>query len=686
MAAGLPRVARERDRAAPRGPGPRNRGFDRSQANAYQQPMHVRAVLAGFNLAPPEGSNWMLPAAAWFIVALPVCLAGLGLIARRIPGMGRVEPELLPALGLAAFTVAGGVLNLLRLAFPPAIWILLAAGLLAFARAAWKGAAPLGAGGSKGPQLRANAGAWLLGGLVFCQMLLALAAHLAPEVYNWQDDLQKYFVHPVRMLQTGTVFGSPLSAIGAESLGGIAFVQSCALLWLPIRAIDGADAILGLLLCLIPLLAFGLRQPGLRWVAAVAIASTVVIDPHIVNVSALFLGSALIMAAVLLTSGTDAPGAAFTGGRPVAVGLVYAALVALKPTFVLFVGPHLVAVACAAALAQSSTRAGLRWGAATAACTACFLAPWVLVHLPHYLAPTLPGSGARPALLHNPVSLMGMEPVEMGFARLRPYTILVFVLAGLAAACVGFRPGGRWRTARYMGAAVGAAVAVAAYPFVLFAFPRIIAYADFDAAEVRYFIPLALGIFPIALCVASHSFQECALPLSRAARLGLSVTLGLVPFIYFSERAADRYEVAISYRTLQPVLARAMEYALGSAKMAEVRSQQDRIPRGSSLIAWIYEPFFLDYSRNTIFDAEVAGISNPWAVLPAADYILWEYRGYPDLKARTQYLLGRLPAVNRGRSAPLAEFERRLSEQLKSGTVIFKNEEFVLLRTAKGGP
>jgi hypothetical protein len=648
--------------------------------------MHVRAVLAGFNLAPPEGSNWRFLAAVWLLVGLPVCFAGLGLIARRLPGMGRVRWELLPALGLAAFTFAGGVLNLLDLAFPAAIWSLLAAGFLASAHAAGKAAGAPGAGRSGVPPLRSQTGVWLLGGVVLGVLVPTVAMNLAPEAYNWQDDLQKYFVHPVRMLETGTVFGSPLSAIGAESLGGIAFVQSCVLLWLPLRAINGADAILGLFLCLIPLFAFGVRHPGLRPVAAVAIASTAIIDPSRVNTSALFLGSALIMAAVFLTSEADPPGGAFAGGKPAAVSLVYAALVALKPTMLVFVGPHLVAVACAVAVAQSSTRAGLRWGAAAIGGTACFLAPWVLVHLPHYLAPTVPRSGAPPALLHASVSLLGVETSVPGFGGLRPYTILVGAIGALAAACVAFRPAPQWKSARSLGPAVAAGVAVGAYPLMLFLFPRVVGYADGDQFAVRYFIPLALGIFPVALCAASQSIGEQASSLSPVVRLGLSVSLGLAPLVDFAGRAAERYRDAVRYGTREPLLAKAMDDALGSAKQADIRGQQARIPPGSSLIAWIYEPYFLDYSRNTIFDAETAGISNPWGLLPAADYVLWEYRGYPDLEARARYLVDRLPPINRGRSAPLLEFERRLSEQLRGGTVIFRNEEFVLFRTAPGGP
>lgn len=653
--------------------------------------MHFPAGFAAFTLARPEGSSWIYAAAAWFLVVLPACFAGLGLIARRLLGAAGVRMELLPALGLAAFVFAGGILNLARLAFPLSIWILLAAGLCAAAAAAWRRAGSRASGGAGLQRLRGGRGLWLPGCVAAGVMALTLAAQLAPRVYNWNDDLQKYFAHPVRMLETGTVFGSPLSAIGVESIGGMAFVHSCVLLWLPIRAINGADAILGLLLCLIPLLAYGWRHPGLRAVTAVAIASTVIIDPYYVNISALFLGSALMMATVILTGETDVPNGRFSGGRPATVGLVYAALVALKPTFLLFVGPHIVAVVCAVALAQASTRAGIRWGARAAAFTACFLAPWIVVHLPRYMALKAPGGAAHLVPIHQPILLLGAGSMGMGLTGLRAYTVLVAVLAALALACVGLPPALRRAGARYVGAAVAAAVSVAAYPFMLFAFPRIVGYADADPNAVRYFIPLGIGVFPIALCLAAQSLMERAPALPPRAGLGLCVSLGLAPLAFFSGTAAERYRDAFRYGTILPFqvaheasLARQMDYALGSAKQVEIRSQQERIPPGSSLIAWINTPYLLDYSRNTIFDAEVAGIANRWGALPDSDYILWEYRGSPDPHARTMHLVETLPQMNMGRAAALIEFDRILSERVRAGTTVFRNDEFILARTANG--
>ena len=56
--------------------------------------------------------------------------------------------------------------------------------------------------------------------------ILNTTASINPEIYNYHDDFQKYFLHPVKMLETGSIFGSKLSAVGNTVLGGQAFFQS----------------------------------------------------------------------------------------------------------------------------------------------------------------------------------------------------------------------------------------------------------------------------------------------------------------------------------------------------------------------------------------------------------------------------------------------------------------------------
>ena len=55
---------------------------------------------------------------------------------------------------------------------------------------------------------------------------------------------------------------------------------------------------------------------------------------------------------------------------------------------------------------------------------------------------------------------------------------------------------------------------------------------------------------------------------------------------------------------------------------------QNYIPEGEPVIAWVNAPFYLDYRRNQIFEIDISGLANPWARIPAATYVIWEYQGY----------------------------------------------------------
>jgi hypothetical protein len=148
-----------------------------------------------------------------------------------------LEPGTWPstvALGMAVVVFLGGILNLARIVYP-----------------------------------------WALALVSVTGMLLSLIA-----------------LRPVRMLETGTVFGSPLSAMGMQTLGAQAFLDGFAVAFFPIQYINGVDAVFGLFLCLI--LASQITQH--RLMTMVCMLSVIYINPQHVNISTLYCGSALIMA------------------------------------------------------------------------------------------------------------------------------------------------------------------------------------------------------------------------------------------------------------------------------------------------------------------------------------------------------------------------------------------------------
>jgi len=149
-------------------------------------------------------------------------LFGWGRVLRHFLGMADGSWAVTIALGMALWVSMGGLLNLTRLAEPRSLTAMLVIGIILFlfslwnARKSWPDSLPQG---------QVLAGRALLMAVAIGVLAFVIATQLPPAAYNYHDDFQKYLSHPVRMLQTGTLFGSPLSAIGLETLGGQAFLQ-----------------------------------------------------------------------------------------------------------------------------------------------------------------------------------------------------------------------------------------------------------------------------------------------------------------------------------------------------------------------------------------------------------------------------------------------------------------------------
>jgi hypothetical protein len=155
-------------------------------------------------------------------------LAGWGWAFRRAFPTEAGWPETV-VLGLGTVIFIGGILNLARLAHPWAIAMVAAAGIV------------LGVLGIR--ERRPQRPDLLTSLLILAVAIFTIVTQLPPDVYNFHDDLQKYFAYCVRMLETGTVFGSPLSSIGVQTLGAKAFLDGFIASWLPVTYLNGVDAL-----------------------------------------------------------------------------------------------------------------------------------------------------------------------------------------------------------------------------------------------------------------------------------------------------------------------------------------------------------------------------------------------------------------------------------------------------------
>jgi hypothetical protein len=558
----------------------------------------------------------MVFAASLGVMAVAILMLwGWGSASQKLLRLERATWPATVALGLAVVVFVGGILNVARIAYPWALAAVVAIGVFLALR--------------EGISFEMPPVVVVL--VIAIVTVFTIATQLPPGMYNGHDDFQKYFAYPVRMLETGTVFGSPLSAMGTQTLGAQAFLDAFVVALFPIIYINGVDAVFGLFLSMMLASRFG-------GTTLLCVASVVFIDPQYANISTLYCGSALILAITAVSA-------------PSALGLLYAALIAMKPTFAVFVAIHLLA----------SVRS-IRWAGQTALATAGFLLPWVLLHAPHYLAglrakipvPT-PVAGT---VQRDSLNLFSFAPVEYG-ASPASYTLLIIAMGICGAIC--------FRERRLIACC---AAGIATFFVLIYVLgPLHAGYAQ----SLRYFAPVAIGLAPAIFgwTCRSRRWASIVAVLSLAA---------FSPSLWTRAQSAWKNRSVWSYAwsTADADYMEYMERVLVGPERETVRALQEKVPLGATILAWTNTPFYLDYRRNRIIDIDPAGIGNPWAVVPGAQYLIWDYNGFATRDEewyRRQAL--DVGAGERRNAALSLDFLRKLEGM---GQVVYDNGEVKVVR------
>jgi hypothetical protein len=551
-------------------------------------------------------------------------------------------------LGLSAFIFAGGLANLAGVAYAPVLDVLFLSGVAYAFVAGVRTRLPRIAGIPRVTAAQAVVAAEILLVMGFVMVTVVPAG-----VFNFHDDFEKYFAHPVRMLQTGSVAGSPLSVLGSEALGGMALLHAVVLAHFAIPYLPAVDLLFGLLLCLLLVADVALRRGHGPLTAGLLVALVVVVDPQIVNVSASYLASALIAAAILLGCDDRAsdgrPG--FQGPPSVALGLIYAALIALKPSFAVFIVLHATFAGFSLpAPAEASAGAVLwgrfRWLVRAGLWTVFFTSPWLLPHVPHYLAggPHTDPVWVTQVSSADIASLLSFKRSNWGdpaayYTLLAAVPALVVLAYLIAAGKNGRRATGTvWPP---LAAATGAVLAgyllmtLALSPFLFGV-----------GASIRYQIPILIGAVPVILASGKWGIEGRP-PVAMTLMRAWPVLLALMVLVLFSGGLIHRMSGMLALRTVlpfwinRPVTAEELtvhRQLIGEEYGTRIAAIQGRVPPGEPIVAWILPAFHLDYARNPVVDAEPAGLTTPWARIPDdSRYFLWQYAG-PYVRSKDTHL------------------------------------------------
>jgi len=582
------------------------------------------------------------------LAVLPLMCLGVGSLVVRFCRAPNIRPAFFPAIGIAALVGVGGLLNLFRLVDQ---WTILACVVIGLMGAGWEIR-----GWRRCSFWSAVAKPSSL--LVAAIVAFVVLTQLPPAVFNYGDDFAKYFSHPLRMLETGTIYGSPLSAAGMETLGGQAFLQCFFAACFPIEYINGADAVLGLFLCLI--LAQAICGET-RWLAWLGVASVFVIEPQYVNVSSIYLGALLVMAATALGNEKEPPIALLS--------LLYAASVALKSTFLVFVVAHSLVVA--ARVTGWRPRAFFTAITATAGWLLP-LAPWVLVHLPSYLnwGPPSGGDLGSDAFI---VSVWSFYPLPYGGSMANYWLVVLALFWGASLRCIpiGDRGGRSFVPMLLVGALA------LTYTVFLFVMGPLSGYQFC----LRFFVPVLIGMAPPIL-------ELTAIP-PHPSPLWLRISPTIVALLLFFPARWQRWNETVSSRSALPFSFASGEtyqaynrFILDGVAEQALRAAQESVPPGEAILASVRCSFLLNFKRNPIADMDAAGLANPWAKVPKVNYVLMQNPGYGSRTEADLFASGRLSPGARERLVHRRALAmlRYLADVSKQGTLIYSGDGFRVYR------
>lgn len=568
--------------------------------------------------------------AVMYILGLSVAVYGWGLLVNRLARYPRRHTIINLPVGMAVLIFFGGILNLFRLAYGWAFDSLVFFGIVLL---------PISAGNTtfrlSRPQNKNEwAGLILVVLSISAIMMFVIQTQFPPRNFNYHDDFEKYFAHPVRMLQTGTLFGSPLSAIGSETLGGQAVLHGIFLNHFPIAYINGVDAVFGLFLCLLLSVSAGLRCGRILPLNLIGVWAVFFINPQYVNVSACYTAAALMMTAVLVaTPAMPETDRANHLASPLIIGLIYAALVCLKSNFVLFPILHMCFYVAAQIVLGTQSACLSRWVVLTVGATFLSVLPWILLHLPNYLHASFSPNHTAGLPGVNWYKFFSREALFYAngnsFAH---YTLLAVSAVFCAGIYVLLRRKGNRNTQNgdLPGVVSSAATVFFAYVLTVLSGPLLNSYQT----NLRYTVPYLIAVVPILFSLTGHLAITKKNFINRAA-LGVVLLFGAVVLTIFSASLFDRISRGYRYGTVLAIPSlvkdRAFmaynEYVLDGGAQSRIQYLQNRVPAGRKIVAWVTAPFYFDYKRNVIYDAEPAGIASPWARMPDAEYFIAEYKG-----------------------------------------------------------
>lgn len=594
-------------------------------------------------------------------------LYGWGRMLERFFRLARPWP-LTICMGAAAWIFLGGVLNLIGIARPLALNCIVLVGLALSVQNLMRSGNRKALLSRMRPRFSrdsliryAPSGAMILIIFVFCAHTQSL-----PKTFNFADDLETYFSHPVRMLATGSLRGSPFNGLASLTLGGQAFLHGFAVSNWPIGYANSVDSVFAFALCLMIVFATAVRAGLPPWLMPLVVAVPAFVNPQYVNVSSIYTAVVLMLLLFLgpWLDSKDRNFKFFSWRHAASLGLAYAALVTLKNTYLLIAALHFTLLLLGLICVSRPRKDVLSWGVKVLASAAIFISPWILLYYSNWIAvlsnwvpaenPVLAGGLQRQAESMNPFSL---EPLFYGFGTTFAHYTYTIIVAGFCGLFVICRRSANQRTDKMR--RITAFAACAALPVLYLLNIFVIGPMLWGPSGLlRYVCPVIIAAVPSALIMASQSACDVRRP-PKAARIRIKrppsrrpilvfAAFSVVLLLIFFRSSLARFRQALRYGSIlafseSAINSSYIEYTrqeLSPLAKEAIRKAQQTVPEGQPLATWTHRATHIDHKRNRIIDVTAAGLFAPWIDLPftkgsdeaikyftssGVRYVLWQY-------------------------------------------------------------
>lgn len=481
--------------------------------------------------------------------------------------------------------------------------------------------------------------------------------------FNAYDDFQAYIVFPTKMLQVGSLGHDPFNGRRLESsLGGQSFLHTFVLGAFSAQNLHIIDPGLGLLI-VIGLLLGDFKDSEISPKCSIGLLLFLLLVPApTINTSSLYTGMALFVSLYRTLAWKSVPESRWLS-KSLVVALTAAAICSLKSSFI----PALVVLLACSYLYylidQGFKRDAILETASAAFLVAAFTLPWMisLFQSSGTLLYPLLGSGYHQSAYGNSLAPYG----GLTFSRtaqllLHSWTDAVFIAFILiAASWLASRPGktGGREAALFMmlGAAVGSGFLALAT----------------GEPHLRLAFPFVLATILVALTEVLSSRGPWGKTYEEAS--AIVITLIASGFLVGSYWDGAKSEYVNCFRG---IWSGTRNYKLVSnQELEEYKRLQMSVPAGKPVLAWLDEPFLLDFGRNSIFVMDMPGESSLPPGIPL-------FKGSEEL---SRYLLSKsiqYVAYSYGDRAGIPEYLARKS--IPAGVSIWRRTVYTNLADVQG--